>query len=44
MKREKTGLYFGLVGFSGFGGFQEKMLSELLNEEIQGRGGHVEDG
>lgn len=44
MKKEKTGLYFGLVSFSGLGGFQEKMLSELLNEEIQVRGVRFEDG
>lgn len=44
MKKEKTGLYFGLVDFSGFGGFQEKMLSELLNEEISVRGVRFEDG
>lgn len=44
MKKEKTGLYFGLVSFSGFGGFQEKMLSELLNEEIRVRGVRFEDG
>lgn len=44
MKREKTGTYFGLVSFSGLGGFQEKMLSELLNEEIRVRGVRFEDG
>ncbi len=44
MKREKTGLYFGSVSFSGFGGFQEKMLSELLNEEIHVRGVRFENG
>lgn len=44
MKKEKTGLYFGLVSFSGLGGFQEKMLSELLDEEIQVRGVHFADG
>lgn len=31
----KTGMNFGLVSFSGLGGFQEKMLSELLDNEIR---------
>lgn len=35
MKKEKTGPYFGRVGFSGLGGFQEKMLSELLEADVQ---------
>lgn len=34
MKSEKTGLYFGSVEFSGFGGFQEKMLSQLLENGV----------
>lgn len=31
----KTGINFGTVSFSGLGGFQEKMLSELLDNEIR---------
>lgn len=44
MKTEKTGLYFGQVSFAGLGGFQEKMLTELFDEEIQVRGICFADG
>lgn len=32
--RQKTGLYLGSVEFSGLGGYREKMLSELLEQQI----------
>lgn len=35
MKKEKRGSFFGEVSFSGLGGFQEKMLSELLGDDIR---------
>lgn len=44
MKTEKTGLYFGQVSFSGLGGFQEKMLSELLEDDVQVRNIRFSDG
>lgn len=44
MKKEKTGLLFGQVSFSGLGGFQEKMLSELLADDIRVRGVRFADG
>lgn len=44
MKTEKTGLNFGLVSFSGLGGFQEKMLSELLGSEIRVYGVRFAEG
>lgn len=34
MKKEKKS-FFGSVSFSGLGGFQEKMLSELLDDDIR---------
>ncbi|MBD5383698.1 MAG: sporulation protein YqfD [Ruminococcaceae bacterium] len=44
MKTEKTGIIFGLVSFSGLGGFQEKMLSELLGNEIRVYGVRFSEG
>ena len=32
------GLYFGRVTFSGYGGFQEKLVSQLLDESVPLRG------
>ncbi|MBD5128555.1 MAG: sporulation protein YqfD [Ruminococcaceae bacterium] len=40
----KTGFNFGLVSFSGLGGFQEKMLSELFDNEIRVYGTRFSDG
>ncbi len=40
----KTGINFGTVSFSGLGGFQEKMLSELLDNEIRVYDVRFEDG
>lgn len=44
MKTEKRGMNFGLVSFSGLGGFQEKMLSELLDNEIRVYGVRFSEG
>lgn len=44
MKTEKSGSYFGQVSFSGLGGFQEKMLSELLDNDIRVYGVRFADG
>ncbi|MCM1165007.1 MAG: sporulation protein YqfD [Lachnospiraceae bacterium] len=44
MKTQKSGMNFGLVSFSGLGGFQEKMLSELLADEIRVYGVRFADG
>lgn len=44
MKTEKKGLYFGQVSFYGLGGFQEKMLSELLENDVQVRNIRFFDG
>lgn len=38
------GLYFGSVSFSGFGGFQEKMVSELLESGVILRGVRTDGG
>lgn len=37
MKSKNNGLYFGSVAFTGLGGFREKMVSQLLAEDIQVR-------
>lgn len=37
-EQKKSGFYLGSVEFSGFGGYREKMLSELLELEIPVRG------
>lgn len=45
MKKEKTrGLYLGRVRFSGMGGYQEKMISQLLEKGITLRGVRIKDG
>ena len=45
MKRDKTqGFYLGRVQFSGMGGYQEKMLSQLLEMGITIRGVRVKEG
>lgn len=45
MKREETrGFYLGRVRFSGIGGYQEKMLSQLLEMGITLRGVRVNGG
>lgn len=43
-KKSGGGLYLGRVEFSGFGGFQERMLSQLLEDEVQLRGVHTSNG
>ncbi len=43
-KTEKGGLYLGYVEWSGYGGFQEKLLTKLLESDIPLRGVSVSGG
>lgn len=44
MSKKRKGLPYGSVEFSGFGGFPEKMASELLRQGIVLRGVRFGDG
>jgi len=44
MKKTEKGLYLGYVEWSGYGGFQEKLLTKLLESDIPLRGVSVSGG